>query len=297
MNGNSRHNHHNHHKHQPRPSQRRRVRRRQQITAILAVVGITLFVLVTVFLIIGARMHKKSVALRSRENVEESEVIPPETPETPSIVAYPLDRTSPSLSIATLAKQGRSAASLALNQKNGNLLYGKATVKAIAAEAKENGIYLSGVFTLSSLSEEDDLVRYELLSDDCIALAEALRAGVNEVMLLVPDFSQSHTEELKALLSDLRRLVPDACVGLALPQEFLSEENAASIDDLAGHFSLLAVDLSSSSNVDADVEADLYDLLRYSMRVLLPSASSEDEQKAMLASVTSHSINNIQILP
>ena len=289
MNGSSRHT--QHHKHQPRPSQRRRLRRRHQILTILIIIGIVLLVLTTVFLIIGARMHKKSVALRSQESVTESEIEAPATPEVPKIVAYALDRSSPSLSLKALVKQEKNAASLSLNHTS------LSTLSALSAEAKKSGLYLSGVFTLTSLSEEDDLVRFQRLSEDCVTLSEALRAGLNEVVLLVPALSAERTEDLKALLSDLRRLVPDACVGLALPHEFLSEENAAAIDDLAKHFSLLAADLSLSEDLNASLEEDLYLLLRYSMRVLLPSADSEDAQEPLLQSVRSHSIENIQFLP
>lgn len=291
MNGTSRHTHHNHHKHQPRPSQRRRLRRRHQILTILVIVGIVLLVLTTVFLIIGARMHKKSVALRGQENVTESALEAPSTPEVPKIVAYALDRSSPSLSLSTLAKQEKTAASLSLNHTS------PSTVALLSAEAKKSGIYLSGVFTLTSLSEQDDLVRFEALSEDCVTLSEALRAGLREVVILVPELSAEHVEDLKALLADVRRLVPDACVGLALPHEFLSEENAAVIDDLAKHFSLLAADVSRAENLNTALEEDLYLLLRYSMRVLLPSSGSEEAQESLLQSVRSHSIQNIQFLP
>ncbi|MBO5938311.1 MAG: hypothetical protein J6Q82_02280 [Clostridia bacterium] len=294
MNGTPRH---NHHKHQPRPSQRRRVRRRQQITAILAVIGVTLLVLATVFLIIGARMHKKSVALRETETTAESDLPIPETPTTPSVIAYPLDKNSPYASLADLSEQGKSAASLALNEKDGISLYSPSTLQAIATDAKTQGLYLSGVFYLTSLSEEDDLARFTKRSDECATLAEALRAGLDEVMLVAPSLSEKHVEELSDFLRDLRRLVPNATVGLSLPKDFLREENAATVDALAGEFSLLAVDLSEELSIDERVEADLYYLLRYSMRVLLPSPDIEERFGALMESVTSHGINNLQFLP
>ncbi len=293
MNGTPRHTHH-HHKHQPRPSQRRRLRRRQQITAILAVVGVTLLLLVTVMLIVGARMHKKSVALAERESSTESELLTPETPSTPSVIAYPLAQDAPYASLAALSEDGKLAASLALNDKqDGTLLCSVSTIASIASDAKKQGIYLSGVFYLHSLSEEDDLLRFEKLSDECVTLAEDLRAGLDEVMLIAPALSEAHLEELSDFLNDLRRLVPNATVGLALPQSFLTEEHVETIDTLAKNFSLLSIDLSDEEEIDARVKADLYYLLRYAMRVLLPSADIE----SLTDAVTSHGVENIQFLP
>ena len=292
MNGNSRHTHHNNYRrHQPRPSQRRRVRRRHQLSAILAVVGITLLLLATVFLIIGARMHKKSAALRELTTESEQEILAPATPQTPKVISYPLNRTSPSASLSALVKAEKSAASLHLSDSTST-----STVKSLAETADKQGIYLSGVYSLSSLAKTDDLTRHELLSSDCVLLAEALRAGLDEVVLLLPELSSDRVDELKAFLADLRRLVPDATVGISLPRELLSEENAPLLDDLSKHFSLLAVDFSDSEQLDADLETHLYLLLRYSMRVLI-SASEEETQEALISSITSHSIQNIQFLP
>ena len=290
MNGAPRHTHHNYRR-QPRPSQRRRIRRRHQISAILTVIALTLLVLLTVFLIIGARMHKKSADFRSQQTTPTEEPVTPTTPQTPQIIAYPLDRSTPSSSLSALFKAERSAASLSLDEG-----YSKSTLQSLASSAEKNGIYLSGVFTLTAFSTTDDLARYEQLSADCLLLTEALRAGLDEVLLVVPELSADQTEELKAFLADLRRLVPEATVGISLPRELLSDSNAALLDDLSKHFSLLAVDLSDSEDPDADVETMLYTLLRYSMRVMI-SASDEDTQEALIASITSHSIKNIQFLP
>ena len=291
MNGAPRHTHHNYRR-QPRPSQRRRIRRRHQISAILTVIAVTLLVLFTVFLIIGARMHKKSADFRSQQTTPTEELVTPSTPQTPQILAYPLDRSAPSSSLSALAKAERSAASLSLDEG-----YSKSTLQSLASSAEKNGIYLSGVFTLTAISNTDDLARYEQLSEDCLLLTEALRAGLDEILLVVPELSPDHVEELKAFLGDLRRLVPEATVGLSLPRELLSDSSAALLDDLSRHFSLLAVDLSEVEDPDAEVEATLYTLLRYSMRVLLAPAESEEAQEELITMLHSHSIKNIQFLP
>ncbi len=279
-----------------RPMQYRRPlrRRRTRFPIILAIVGGVLLVLLTVLLIIGGRMHKKSQAFRETLPPETPAVETPITPETPSIVAYPLSALSPDALIA-LKESGATAASVALNTKNGSSLCSADTLAALSNSAASNGVYLSGVFYLTALTESDDLARFDALNDSCSVVANALRAGLSEVMLVAPvALSDAHTAELVRFVDDLRTLVPNAVIGLALPHGMLTDANAGTVDTLAKSFSLLATDLSHAADVNSSVEADLYYLLRYSMRVLLPSLESNDEQ---IAAVRNHGIQNLQILP
>lgn len=280
-----------------RPMQYRRPlrRRRARFPVILVIVGGVLLVLLTVLLIIGGRMHKKSQAFRETLPEEQTEVETPTTPETPSILAYPLASDSLSASLDELKQNGASAASVALNNKSGESLCSAATLSSLSARAKDQEIYLSGVFYLDALVETDDLARFARLSESCATLAEALRAGLSEVVLVVPASpSAEHVEELVRMVDDLRTLVPDAVIGLSLPHGFLTEANAETVDTLSQSFSLLATDLSQETDVSAAVDADLYYLLRYSMRVLLPFGQ---DNEAQISAVKEHGVENIQILP
>ena len=282
-----------------RPMQYRRPlrRRRTRFPIILAIVGGVLLVLLTVLLIIGGRMHKKSQAFRETLPEEVSETETPTTPETPSLLAYPLSSLTDE-ALDALKKDGVSAASVALNTKDGTALCDTDTLSALSASAKQKGISLSGVFYLTALKETDDLARFDALNDHCSVVAKALRSGLSEVMLVAPDtISSAHTEELVRFVDDLRTLVPNAVIGLSLPHGFLTDANADAVDTLSKSFSLLATDLSDLSktgDLDAALEADLYALLRYSMRVLLPS---REDNAAQIAAVKNHGVENIQILP
>jgi len=279
-----------------RPMQYRRPlrRRRTRFPIILAIVGGVLLVLLTVLLIIGGRMHKKSQAFRETLPPETPAVETPITPETPSIVAFPLSAPSSDALIA-LKESGATAASVALNTKNGSSLCSADTLTTLSNSAASNGIYLSGVFYLTALTETDDLARFDALNDSCSAVAQALRSGLSEVMLVAPvALSDTHTAELIRFVDDLRTLVPNAVIGLALPHGMLTDANAGIVDTLSRSFTLLATDLSYATDVNSALEADLYYLLRYSMRVLLPSLENNDTQ---IAAVRNHGIQNLQILP
>ncbi|MBQ2999486.1 MAG: hypothetical protein IJD64_03400 [Clostridia bacterium] len=279
-----------------RPMQYRRPlrRRRTRFPIILAIVGGVLLVLLTVLLIIGGRMYKKSQAFRETLPEEQTELETPTTPETPSLLAYPL----PSLTdeaLDALKQNGASAASVALNTKNGEALCDADSLSALSASAKGKGIALSGVFYLTALKENDELARFDALNDHCSVVAKALRSGLSEVMLVAPDtISGTHTQELVRFVDDLRTLVPNAVIGLSLPHGFLTDANAETVDTLSKSFSLLATDLSEADDLDTALEADLYALLRYSMRVLLPS---REDNAAQIAAVKNYGVENIQILP
>lgn len=269
-------------------------RRRARFPMILAIVGGVLLVLLTVLLIIGGRMYKKSQAFRQTLPSETTEVEPPTSLQTPSILAYPLSAPTED-ALRTLTESGATAASVALNTKNGASLCNADTLSLLSGYAKEQGVYLSGVYYLTALEEPDDLQRFSAFSESCVTLSAALRAGLSEVVLIAPaSLSEAHTAELLRFADDLRTLVPEAVIGLALPHGFLTDERAATIDTLAKSFSLLATDLTLASEVNAALDADLYHLLRYSMRVLLPS---REDNEAQIAAVQSHGIGNIQILP
>lgn len=279
-----------------RPMQYRRPlrRRRTRFPIILAIVGGVLLVLLTLLLIIGGRMHKKSQAFRETLPPENTVVETPTTPQTPSLLAYPLSSLTPE-ALDTMKSNGVSAASVALNTKNGDALCDADTLSALLASAKEKGITLSGVFYLTALEESDDLARFDALNDHCSVLAKAFRVGLSEVMLVAPNtISGAHTNELVRFVDDLRTLVPNAVIGLSLPHGFLTDANAETVDTLSKSFSLLATDLSQAAEINTALDADLYYLLRYSMRVLLPA---REDNEAQIAAVRNHGVENIQILP
>ena len=269
-------------------------RRRARFPIILAIVGGVLLVLLTVLLIIGGRLYRKSQAFRETLPPETEEIETPLTPEPPSILAVPLSAPTPA-ALRALKESGATAASVALNTKDGASLYTVESLSALSRAATEEEVYLSGVFYLSALRQTDDLARFSALSESCVSVAASLRAGLSEVVLIAPEtISEEHTDELCRFVDNLRTLVPDAVIGLSLPHGFLTDDHTETLDTLSKSFSLLATDLSDQSDVDSAVDTDLYHLLRYAMRVLLPT---REDNEAQIAAVKNHGIENIQILP
>ncbi len=302
MNGNTRHTHKQSAKNR-RTSLSYRRRRRQTMATVLTVVLVMLLLLLAVALIVGAVLHQKTADRRENSSTSDTEAIVPSTPKTPTVLAFPLDRESPSRSITSLAKDEKKAASLALCNENGDRLYGASTLSSIAKKADDAGLYLSGVLSLSALSQEDDLALHRALSEHCTLVAEALRAGLDEVLLVAPTLSEEQLPALVDFVADVRRLVPDAVIGLSLPYDFMTEDNATRVDTLAKSFSFLSVNATEHGKAEPTdyvsevVDGTLYYLLRYSMRVLLPTPAEDEAQTAMIDTVKEYGVKNMQFLP
>lgn len=306
---------------------RTEIYRRKQIKTVLLTAAAVLLLVFIALLILGSILMKRSKTDEPSIQEETQTVTEEgaELPSTPPLRATPvLLETSGSDTLASrltrLVHSGYTAASIPLNQADGALLYRSSltapleltvageysvTLESAVGRAEEMGIYLSGTYCLLGLEAEDDLVRSVNLSKSAAVVAEALRAGLDEV-LLVP--SSLTAEQIPALLhfaDSVRALAPEGVLGCALPPSLLQESSAAeSIKLLSEHFHVLALDLTQSGT-DAPTEyvestmassGTLFYLLRYEMRILLPEMGEESAMTALLELVEVNWTKNWQIL-
>ena len=257
--------------------------------------------------------------------VESTEPTEPTRTPIREVRAYPVaiettDAESFSDRLSALTAAGRTEASIPLNTRDGRLLYrselgerlgfvtdGERSVTLTDAlpAAKESGVYLSGVYYLTVFSETDELLRSVALSRSAALLAEGLRAGLDDVLLIVPEFQDAYTAELLRFVDELHALAPDSAIGLALSAEQFAADNSSQISALYDGVDYLALDAVTPDGTDplAALSAAVtnpnirYHLLHYHARILIPSAADETELASRIAIPEAEKFYNWQIVP
>ncbi len=299
---------------------RRSVYRRRRIRVALIVSGIVLAVLVALFLILGNLFFDKV------QQVPTDKTKTPTTTETESPLPFESVRhvKAPLLSLdgsastvygrlSSLVEAGHTAVSVPLTDENGTLLYrseqavkgnysiqGTASLSLaeLAEVAQASNVYLCGTYTLAAATEEDTLARSVRLAESAAVIAEACLAGIDDVLIVAPALPVAQQAELMRLVESIRAFAPNAIVGLSLPETEVAAPDATRIDTLARAFDYLALDLGQYGQsepvafAEARMSGMLYYLLRYEMRVMIPSLSDEATQSALIATVENESIDN-----
>lgn len=308
---------------------RRRRRGQNPVLTIVLTAGVTLFLILLIFLIVGNVLHSRN----QKENQTEPDA--PSTEESdnsashadirsiraPSVAVQTAGTDTFSDRLATLRLTGYSEASVPLNTSEGRLLYASAlgetlgfsfesgrvaTADDLAQTAKEAGVYLSGVYYLTAFSQEDDLLRAVSLSRSAALLAELFRAGWQDVVLLVPDFSVAQTEELLRFAEEVHALAPEGTLGVALPSAYYAADNAAGIEQIYHGMDFLALDTGAATEAEDLLAAlgDLicspdirYHILHYGVRILLPAATDSVSESEIIAVAEEEKFNHWQFLP
>ena len=319
MNGRNRHN-----------KYRRTVYRRRNIGVIILISSVCLILSLTAFIVIGNLLKIRSESSDStnaetNQTVQNSDSTNEKAP-VKSIKAYSvLLETQGSGVFAdrldTLVQKGISEASIPLNTAEGVLLFkstianeisyptGEAAVtlsKAIPT-AKERNIYVSGIFYVNSFKIEDPLIRSVELSKDAAIVAEALNAGFDDVVLVVPHMTDAHADEAVRFIENIKAMSDGGAVGLCISENILSLEDtlklSQTIDELDGKIDFLAVDLSltnlseGTEQLSLAISSKQHYLLMYKMRVLLPNSENDYTLSAIISEAESNGIKNIQIIP
>ena len=307
---------------------RRRAYRASRVPLILLIVTmVTLLALVIGFLIVGNRLNDQN---EERDREEGASDPLPEAPSTereplgdiqaPQTLLETADASTLADRLAALSAVGRSAASVPLNTAEGRLLYrtelgvslgfeteGSPTVELSGAmrQADEAGVYISGVYRLTVFDTEDELLRSVELSRAAALLAEAVRSGMDEVLLLAPDMTADHIPEVLRFAESIRQLAPDAVVGLTLSGAILSDGSAAElIDTLWNGMDFLAMNAADHGETEpaAHITAVItdpamrYNILRYRMRILIPAAADPALSDALVAAVEAETVYNWQMI-
>ncbi len=309
-----------------RVSYRRRAYRKNRIKLILGVIAA---VLVTVFIalviagnVIGDKVED-NVTKRTGK-VTQTEALP--HGEVKKVLAYPVPiYVEGSSLLATRIKnasdEGYTDACFFLDGADGSLTYnsdvaislGKhasqadmPTLKKAMEAFHDKSMHTVGMTYLSEFNTDDDLTRSAAIGYYSALISEALRSGVDDVLIYVGEIPVERYAELSELARDVHRLCPDGKIGLSLPTSVLcDQENSELIDGLWDYFDYLAADLTTieageeqtlSDAMDTSLGGMLYFLLRYDMRVLVPHASDPTQMAQILETVKQNGSENIQII-
>lgn len=311
--------------------------RRKRIKLIIAVSAIALVFLAVLFLMIGTALNNKThtssgdFSNNSNDTADQSKGEDNTLAEAKHIKGRPLvlltQDTSTIASRMQALPKGTEAVCVALNQADGTLLYnsavaGKTSFLKVAENASRattvfsnihnRGYYISAALTVTSLAESDALSRELGVSAYVAIAAEAAMGGADDILLIAPSNMREMTEEgldafveeLVSIAKRIRTLAPEAVVGFALDNTFLSaKDSAALIDRLAEGFNYLGINATGYGKEDpleflertvgssetADVQ---YYLLRYNMRVILPNLEDATARESLISVVEDYSSNN-----
>ena len=160
---------------------RKSIYRRRSVGIIILVSVICLSVMLTAFLIIGNLLHKQSEK-RNDPSLEDTEIssdnltnekAPVRSIKAHSVLLETQDSSVFSSRLEALVRNGIYEASVPLNTADGKLLYkseiankigysngdANVTLTKAVSSAKENNIYLSGIYYLNAFKNSDPLVR------------------------------------------------------------------------------------------------------------------------------------------
>ncbi|MGM9683551.1 MAG: hypothetical protein ACI3XQ_08125 [Eubacteriales bacterium] len=299
---------------------------RKKMRAIIIICAVALLTLALLLVVIGNILKNKTDNDTQQPNREpsssdgQSEDVHTSVPE---VNAYdiPLSGLNSSLlseKINAIKSAGGNAASLSLRGESGSELYSSDTAKKlgyqtasaslanlgdVTSRLSSENIYASGFLELKAFESPDDTVRSVMLAYDAAICAEAYRTGLRDVIVRCPDISGEKVGDLLRLAESIRSIEPNCIIGISLTRDFLDSENSAEyVASLWDNYDFLAFDLTDCdienpySYVEDSVGGVLYYLLRYNMRLLLPSSDNEEITESILSALNDKGISNRQFV-
>jgi len=336
-----------------RPSYKRSVYRRRKIKYILIASLSALAALFVIFVIVGNALDRKvDTVVSSLDGLEEEKNSA--TSDTGAAHATPVKVISKSTALsaegssldsrlAKLSKEGASAVCFELDSKDGKVLYSSKVAQELGYQESgsslwkldnaiqvfdKHELYSIGITYVSELDSSNDLTRSAAIGYYAARIAEAFRAGVDEVLIYAPDTAPERMDELIRLSDEVHRLVPEAVLGITLPYplpEYPAELESSSdtvevsesqaetdtvkefsdslINDLWSAFDFFALDVCYSAEGDEIVSEAaesrlgelLYYVLRYDIRILIPSGDEITDELAGICE--QRGLTNIQFMP
>lgn len=302
---------------------RRSVYRKKRIKVGIIVTVSVIAVLTLLFAVIGNALGKKAdegISQRKNTSVTSAE----EHAELADVHAYPVpisaDGSTLSSRLAQALKNGYTAVCLELNSRDGTLLYSSPLAQSLGRQDSSNslrtlenvtklcgesGLYSVGIVHLKELEADDDLARAAAVGYYSALVSEALRAGMDDVLLYIGEIPSERYAELKTLADEVHRLCPEGHVGLSLPASgFSASDGECLADSMWSAFDYLAADLSQPTDgedaatyVSSQLGSMLYYLLRFNVRVIVPYTDDTSLAERITAAVTSNGSENILIMP
>lgn len=304
---------------------RKSIYRRKRIKAV-AILSISAAVLLFVlFIIVGTALHKKTS--------ENGTDLPDDTQhgaentvslsEAKPIGAYALpllaDGSTFSERLSGLPDDAEAVA-LSLNGSDGTLYYRSqlsdqfgflksaddaSSLSSSVSRIKDRDLYASGILYVPSFSVESDISKEIYLTSWCSVAVEAVRAGIDDCLLVPRAAGTDDIDKLCAMASLIRENEPEAIVGLLVPDDVIFASNGeALVDKLSKSFNYLALDASNAKegeDVGAYVEARIsqmqLQIIYYKMRVLLPSVKDAALQQEYVDIAKKYNVTGWQCLP
>ena len=306
-------------------SNRRKWRRQRTVRTVLIVVASMLLLFFVGFVIVGNLLLKRTALPPEADESPETPAIEAVLQRPSKIRAYPVvaettDATTFASRLKKWTDQGITAITVPMNTESGELRYHSpvasqigipkadnytVTVAQITKTAKDSGVYVNGYFYLSAFGEKDVLLRSVALSQAVAVTAEALLAGMDEVLFLIPELGIEDTAELNRFLDEVRLLAPDATLGVAISQSLLSdtEHREQALAKIKPHVNFMALDTTHATPANAEgIDALIHDaqthylLLYYEMRLLLPMGADDAETAEIVAVATQNGLEDFQLI-
>ena len=304
---------------------RRSVYRKKRIKMAIITSVISLAVIALLFVIIGNAVGNKVEENVTRRRNTSAEAQQSEHAQVRSVKAFPVTLFDESSTLASRLKiatdGGYGEICFDLDSPDGTLLYSSDVSLALGKQAanpelwslpdavkqfESRELYSIGITHLAEMSSDDDLLRASASGYYASLIAEALRSGVDEVLIHAGDVPRERYGELILLANEVHRLCPEGgFVGISLPVGILSDAEASElIDGLWGAFDYLAADLtgvgadgqSVPDAVSSSLGGMLYYLLRYNVRVLVPYSDDQNVLAATVDAVFASGSQNVQIM-
>ncbi len=286
---------------------KRRIYRKNRIKLIIIIAAVCIVAAALLFLIIGNILGSRVSENIGNRDSQTTQVPEPSHSEVRSVSATPV-----TLGGKLSSKVGDVC--FYLEGSGGEVLYSSALstdsssqgLGRFADTIHTRGGYAIGIIRLSKFATDDDLARASAAGYYAALTAESLRAGVDDVLLHASSVPAERIEELVGIANEVRRLCPDyGTLGISVSPSLFTGENASdSFDSLWAAFDYVAIDataapaegVSASEQVSTVLGNSLYYLLRYNLRVLLPS-TDDTTLSAMIASANASGSQNIQVMP
>lgn len=300
--------------------------RNGRVKAVIFIAIAIAVVLVVLFLAIGLSLFDKTNGndYEIPEDFVSTDSNSAESRTVADVHAYPLPLLEDGSSFASrLAgiNENASAVCISLNKPNGTLLYrsslaSKLSYLSVESDASsltnyvksisDEELYITAILyvpTFKELNDDGD----ELMADVELSIwgsiaCEAIRAGVNDVLIVASDASVEDAQRLSSLAERIHITEEKATVGLCLPDSFFEAEKSASlIDSLSKTFDYLAFDATAPDgkgtlveNVEMAISDKQLQIMYYKMRVLLPRGASAEELNLLSDTVARYSIKSWQ---
>ena len=305
---------------------RRSIYRKNSIFVYLLIALCAVLAIVVVFVLVGNALGKKAEADESgnkdsTNNASDVTERPLPLSVNSGFVQLSVDNSRLSDRLSGVSTAGYNAACFELDSKNGDVLYssdvavsmgylpsnsGLWELDDVASLFDSHGLYSIGVSHLSRLNTDNDLRRSLAIGYYAAQTAEAIRAGIDDVLLRPDGIPVERYSELVDIAHKVHELCPDGTVGVAVPVSVLTSESASSVVDLLwSEFNYIAVDLTSApeenetevQKIDRELGGILYYLLRYNLRVLVPYTDDTSLATEIANAVRRSGSQNIQVIP